>query len=65
MYLGMKLNTSAFSSVPHSQCLYLNKSKEGPPFLYVLNFILSTTFLLLMGFTDNVTQMMWKFKEEF
>lgn len=66
MYFGVKLNTSAFSSISHSQCLDLNKgkSKEGQPFIYLLNFIISTIFLL-MGLANNVTQMTWNFKEEF
>ena len=65
MYVGMKLNTYAFSSISHSQCLHLDerKSKEEQLFIYLLNIILSTAFLLLMGFGNNVTQMMWKFKE--
>lgn len=40
-YFGMKLNTSAFSSIPIASALDLNerKSKERQPFIHFLNFV--------------------------
>lgn len=60
-------NLTALLSLLYLQLvlLPLNKgtSKGGQPFIYFLNFILSTTFLPLMGFANNVTQKTWKFKD--